>query len=92
MVDVDFDAVLEFCNNFQKNYIEEIRAHAEKLEKLSGEIDNSLQGTKFATKSQEAVSQMARKLKSASSEGETRVRELERWAKEQKEKGEDFER
>ena len=91
-VDRDLDAILEFCQDFKVGFIEPTRSEADGMIGISNDINSSLNGTKFATKSQENVMEMAKKIKSAVDVGEARILELERKVRQQIERGKEFTR
>lgn len=91
-VDRDLDAILDFCRDFRLLFLEEMSSQAEKLVSIAGNINSELHGTKFATRSQDGVMEMAKKIKNSVDMGESRIRELERKVRDQKARGENFER
>lgn len=91
-VDRDLEEIIEFCKNFSSQVLQVIDGHADTLSGLASNIDSSLSGTKFATKSSEAVSTTAKKLKVAVDQGEQRIREIQRKAEADLEKQRQFER
>ena len=91
-VDRDLDAILDFCTNFRIIYLEPMRTEANNLVSIANNINSTLGGTAFATKSQEGVLDMAKKIKAAVDDGEERIRELERKVNDQRSRGEEFTR
>ncbi len=91
-VDRDLDAILDFCRDFRLSFLEDMNSEADQLMSLANNINSALNGTAFATRAQEGVLDMAKKIKNAVDTGESRVRELERKVQNQKDQGEEFTR
>lgn len=89
-VDRDLDAILDFCRNFRITFLEEMSGKADQLMSIANDINSTLRGTQFATKSQEGVITMAKKIKNAVDTGEARILQLEKKVREQRERGEEF--
>lgn len=91
-VDRDIDTIIAFCKTFQSKYIDAMTQHAANMQKLATEINGTLNGTPFASNSQMAVMNVAKKMQTALYDGEARIRELERNAQNDRARGEEFER
>lgn len=91
-VDRDLDAILDFCRDFRIGFLDEMESKADELTRIANDINATLRGTSFATKSQEGVMTMAKKIKNAVDTGEARILELERKVREQRDRGEEFTR
>lgn len=91
-VDRDLDAILKFCQDFRQSFLEEMNSEADQLMSLANHINSALNGTAFATRAQDGVLDMAKKIKNAVDTGESRIRELERKVQNQRDQGEEFTR
>lgn len=91
-VDRDLEEIIEFCKSFNSQVLQVIEGHTNTLSGLAARIDSSLEGTKFATKSSEAVSTTAKKLKAAVDQGEQRIREIQKKAEADLDRQKQFER
>lgn len=76
-VDRDLEEIVNFCQRFSAN-LERIGEEANTLQGLGGQINASLSGTEFATRSSDAVASTAKQVKTAVDQGEQRIRELQR--------------
>lgn len=92
MVDVDIEQVIQFCHNFEQGYINPSLDVVSDLKQAASSINSGLRGTAFATKSSEEVIGMANKLQQILDQGDIRIRELERKANDDLERGKAFTR
>lgn len=92
MVDVDIEEVVRFCQNFEKEYINPSLETVSNFKKVAYNIDSSLRGTAFATRSSERILAMANQLQKILDQGEQRILELERKASDDLERGREFTR
>ena len=92
MVDVDIEEVIEFCQRFEKEYINPSADVVSKMKNIANSIDSGLRGTKFATTSSTEVLTMANKLEQILGQGEQRIRVLEKKAQDDLDRGKEFTR
>lgn len=92
LVDRDLEAILDFCQQFRTVFLEEMNGKADELTRIANDINSTLHGTQFATKSQEGVLKMAQSIKAAVDNGEERILVLEKKVMEQIERGREFTR
>lgn len=91
-VKVEFDEVLKFYRDFQREFLEPVKYAADRLEKDAQVASATFGGTKFATKAEEGVATAAKKIKAIVAQGEEQVRQLERITKMQADELSQFER
>ena len=84
-VDRDLNEVINFCKQFDSQYLDTLRENANKLKQISSSAEASLGGTSFATGSAEKLMEAAEGLLKAAASGEERIREMERKAQQQRE-------
>lgn len=82
-VDRDLEAIITFCRLFEEKYLSGIEERAQILKQESANTTTTLGNTKMSTKASEKLSAGAEKLLQAVNQGEVRIREIERQAKEQ---------
>ncbi len=92
MVDVDIDQVIDFCKRFESEYISPAQSETQTMKQIASGVESELRSTAFATKSSEKIMEMAQKLETILDQGEVRIRELQRKAIDDKERGEEFTR
>lgn len=90
-VDRDLEAIIEFCKSFNSN-LQSIEGAAGNLQSIGSQIESSLYNTKFATNASSTVGQTAKKVLAAVSQGEERIREIQRRAEQQLAERQQFER
>lgn len=91
-VDRDLDAILQFCTEFRIGFLEPTGSEADNIISIANEINSTLGGTRFASKSQDEVLKMGKAIKNAVDTGEERIRELERKVRDQIQRGREFTR
>lgn len=91
-VDRDIDVVLQFCSEFKAQYLEEMGKAAANLMTVGSAIHSELKGTPFATKSEERIIEMARKIQNAVDVGEEKILILEKKMRMDRDRGEEFTR
>lgn len=77
-VDRDLDEIINFCNNFDSQYLQPMEALANELKGLTSKIESALYNTKFSTEASSSVSDTAAKIISAVNMGEQRIREIKK--------------
>lgn len=92
MVDVDIEEVIDFCQRFEKEYINPSADVVSKLKIVANGIHSGLRGTKFATTSSAEVLEMAKTLEQILDMGEQRIRVLEKKAQSDLDRGKEFTR
>lgn len=92
MVDVDIEEVIQFCQRFEKEYINPSLDVVSNFKKVASNIESGLRSTAFATRSSEKVLTMANQLQKILEQGEQRIRELEKKASDDLERGREFTR
>lgn len=88
-VDRDLEAIVDFCKRFSGN-LSKIESEANTLKSLGGQIESSLYNTPFATSASGTVGDTAKKVMAAVSQGEQRIREIQRRAEQQIEERDRF--
>ncbi|MCI6042480.1 hypothetical protein MR857_03845 [bacterium] len=91
-VDRDIDVVIDFCEEFQSKYLDEMDKAASNLMVVANQIHGEMRGTKFATKSSEEVILMAKKLQQAVYTGEAKILELKKKMMRDRDRGDEFTR
>ena len=51
MVDIDLETVINFCDKFEKEYLEILHQNAQRLKVAASSVTETLKGTEMATKS-----------------------------------------
>ena len=92
MVDVDIEEVIEFCQRFEKEYINPSADVVSQMKNIASGIDSGLRSTKFATTSSSDVLTMANRLEQILDQGEQRIRVLEKKAQDDLDRGKAFTR
>lgn len=92
MVDVDIEEVIEFCQRFEKEYINPMADVVSQMKTIASGIDSGLRGTKFATTSSSQVLEMAKQLEQILDQGDQRIRVLEKKAQDDLDRGRAFTR
>lgn len=82
-VDRDLEEIISFCRKFDSEYLSTLRDNAEKLKRIASSAGSSLGTTQFATSASEKLTEAAEALLKAAQNGEERIREIEKRAKEQ---------
>lgn len=82
-VDRDLEEIISFCKRFRSEYLDVLNREGQKLKGIAGDITATLRGTSFATSSSAKVEETADKVLKAVSQGEERIREIERKAEQE---------
>ncbi|MCD8104533.1 MAG: hypothetical protein LUF35_05925 [Lachnospiraceae bacterium] len=83
-VDRNLDKVIEFCENFEANYLKRIKSNADMLLTAASSADATLGGTEYANKASARLKTIAAQLDDAVTSGTARIRELKNEAEEQR--------
>ena len=82
-VDRDLEVIIEFCKNFDKEYLQVLEANAQRLKQAASSVTATLgSGTMMSAKASEKITDAATKLLKAADQGEQRIREIQRKAQE----------
>ena len=80
MVDIDLETVINFCDKFEKEYLEILHQNAQRLKVAASSVTETLKGTEMATKSSVKLEMIADALYKATQTGEERILELKKRA------------
>ena len=80
MVDIDLETVINFCDKFEKEYLEILHQNAQRLKVAASSVTETLKGTEMATKSSVKLEMIADALYKDTQTGEERILELKKRA------------